>query len=32
MKQREIAARFGITQGYVSEIHSGARRRITSRS
>ena len=29
MKQREIAARFGITQGYVSEIHSGARRRIT---
>lgn len=26
MTQREIAERFGITQGYVSEIHSGARR------
>lgn len=29
MKQREIADRFGITQGYVSEIHSGVRRRLT---
>jgi transposase-like protein len=29
MRQREIAERFGITQGYVSEIHSGARRRLT---
>lgn len=29
LKQREIADRFGITQGYVSEIHSAARRRLT---
>jgi transposase-like protein len=26
LKQREIAEQFGITQGYVSEIHSGASR------
>ena len=29
MKQREIAEKFGITQGYVSEIQSGATRRLT---
>ena len=29
MKQREIAERFSITQGYVSEIQSSATRRLT---